>query len=135
MVTLTVEILVHRVLRHMKAFQVFDGATQLEYKDLELLAREIPLGVYRNAVGSIYESVIVTDYSLIVVRQPEEPERINYSDISELTWYPESKRIANSVRIHLIDGSTTYVPVYGKQGGGADVFEFVRFLSRAVGIS
>ena len=123
--------LVHRILKRMARFSVCDGSSLPErYRNLSVPPGHVPLGVYENEPTSVLDALVVTDRG-IVLCATDSPLVVEFRDIADATWTPESKRRANAVRLTLRSGEFRDLPVRGSTAEGADVFEFVRFVMRA----
>jgi hypothetical protein len=92
------------------------------------------IGVYENTPGALDQAVVVTTKSIVLLGHAG-ALRVDFGDIKRATWSPESKREADKLRITLQDGTACFVPITGKSGGGADVFEFLRFVSRCSAVA
>ncbi len=132
MVKLDAKVIVHRVLRHMTAFKSPPDIDHLRHLTAVPLSNgQRILGAYENHRGSDTEVVLVTHTSLWVNNGDLKETR--YANMVNATWSPREKRFANAVQVELQDGTTALVKVLGRQDGGADVFEFLRFLLRVIG--
>ena len=120
-----------RILRPMSHFQFFSEEGLLSTSlGLPLAEGEMPIGVYMNKPPTLRDSIVVTNFSLIIdsdgVWTPIPYARI----VKALT--PENKVDNSCLRIVLQDGSIIQVPVRESGHGGSDAFEIIRFLDRVI---
>jgi len=109
-----------------------DKVVSERYRSVALPGGHTPLGIYENNPGSSRDALLVTDKGVIVYA-PEGNYTVEFKDIADATWTPESKRQANAVRVTLQSGGIRDIPVHGATPQTADVFEFLRFVMRAAG--
>ena len=121
-----------RILKYMRAYRPIPEDSPSYLPSLAIPDGQRALGIYENIPNTMAECVIVTDRALCVERNGQLVE-LKFDEMVSVTWAPERKREANSLEIRMQDGAVKYVPVRGRQDGGADVFEFVRFVSRSIG--
>jgi hypothetical protein len=123
-------VFVHRTLRHVRAFKAMGSDLPAKVFG-KVPDGQTVLGIYENVQGSLEDCVVVTDRS-VLLHTGGKLEEIRYSDIASTTWTPECKQEACALRVTMRDGIVKLLPLRGRNGRFADVFEFVRFMNRVV---
>lgn len=120
-----------RILKRMQTYRAIPEDSPAYFPSLAIPEGQRPLGVYENLPNAMADCVVITDRALCADRGGR-LEEIRFDEMASVTWTPRDKRDANSLEICMHDGSVKYVPVRGRKDKFADVFEFVRFVSRSI---
>lgn len=120
-----------RILKIMKAYRSVPEDSPPYLPTLAIPDGQKILGIYENVPNATADCVVVTDKALWVENNGQLLE-LRFDEMAAVTWAPENKREANSLEIRMQDGAVRHVPVRGRQDGGADLFEFDRFVLRSI---
>lgn len=101
-------------------------------KIIKLDPDEEILGIYRNDPPGDADSIVVTTTGLRLLRFGQASDVIRYDNIESVAETRPADKTDTEISIRLLDGTTKQVSVRGQRGQFMDVFEFLRFLMRAV---
>lgn len=120
----------------MANYRHVEGSVQDESqlrRKVALAPEEELLGVYDNPKDSAVSRIVVTTLGLyLLTGGGGDVERIPYVDI-KLVQGPDVSPARNpKIVLELVSGGMRSVPILGHRGQYQDVFEFWRFLTRAI---
>jgi hypothetical protein len=97
---------------------------------IQLQPGENLIGIYRNSLEDLKDSIAVTDLGIHIYRSSCW-EYVGYTQMESIA-IPEEKQEADFLLVSLTNGRATNVPIRGGQGRFRDAFEFLRFLDRVI---
>jgi hypothetical protein len=124
-----------RILKRMPRYSDFASELPPQWvRSIELAEGEQLIGAYCNDPGSAEGAVIITSEG-IRWSTPGGWRCVPYRTVARVVPVePSEKMLVEEVTLQLRDGEIVKIPVRGRRGRFADVFEFGRFVARAVAL-
>ncbi len=136
---MSVESRAKRILTPLDSYEAIDEAgSSTPLQSFGPLYGSKPLGIYRNNDMADEEAILVTDIGLFFVLRSRaifvEYKAIESVDITAhgAVLNASSKTQADGVQLNVSSAKPVSIPVRNGRGKYRDVFEFSRFVSRAV---
>jgi hypothetical protein len=139
---MNVQIRAKRILSRLASYRSIDdvGSECQSLREQALLKGAYPIGIYMNSQGDRQEAILISDLGIFVSSGSDilfvEYKRVERVDVVAGNTLVEEdsgeKSEADGLLISMLDTSPKLVPVRNGNGKYRDVFEFSRFMNRAV---